>query len=471
LIPSLRTGRRAGLGGCLAALLCLPVPAAWYPLGPFGGSASIVVADPHSPGTFLAATSNALLFRTSNAGDSWTPVAFPFQLQANLNALVIDPQMRGVYLAGFSSALPAYSGLLRTTDAGATWHQIPDLRGQQVRALVFKRLNSKLVAAGTDDGAFLSHDGGLTWNRVSPADNPQLRPVVSVAFDPKNGSMLYAGTPHLPWLTSDGGASWRSIPAGMIDDSDIFSIQVDRNRPDRIFAAACSGIYRSLNRGVAWKALAGPKDVSSRTYTVVQDPQYENVWFAGTANGVLGSRDSGESWQLLASVPARSIAFDPRRLGRILIATEEDGILRSEDSGRTWKPANHGFCNRPLASRPATPEPVVTLGGRLLRGTEAGLRVSNDRGATWQVARGELESDSIQALNRHPRRPAQVFASKFGGVYTSSDGGQSWRRISPASWPIHSVRQMAVQSGSPDRLLVLTQQQGVWVLELEPPRP
>jgi photosystem II stability/assembly factor-like uncharacterized protein len=295
--------------------------------------------------------------------------------------------------------------------------------------------------------------------------------VVSVAFDPKSGSIVYAGTPHLPWMTLDGGASWRSIPAGMLDDSDIFSIQVDRNRPDRIFAAACSGIYRSLNRGAAWKPLPGPKNASSRTYTVAQDPQHENVWFAGTATGLLGSRNGGDSWLTLGIFAARSIAFDPGRLGRILVATDEDGIMRSDDSGKTWRPANHGFCNRPLTSLPAPQEPVVTQGGRLLRATDAGLRVSDDRGATWRVVRGEFESDSIQALSRHPRRPAQVFASKFGAVYASSDGGQSWQRISPASWPIHSVRQLAIQSGSPDRLLILTQEQGVWVLELESRRP
>jgi photosystem II stability/assembly factor-like uncharacterized protein len=467
LIASSRTAWHAGLGGVLGVLLCLPVSAAWYPLGPFGGSASIVVADPHSPATFLAATANALLFRTTNAGDSWTPLAFPPQLQANLNTLVIHPQVRGVYLAGLSSDLPAYSGILRTDDAGATWRQVPDLRGQRVRAIAFKRLNSKLVAAGTDSGVFLSQGGGTTWKRVSPQENRQLQPVVSIAFDPKSGSTLYAGTPHLPWMTSDGAASWRSIPTGMHDDSDIFSIEVDRNRPERVFAGACSGIYRSLNRGGAWKALPSPKRSSSRTYFIAQDPQYESVWFAGTANGILVSRDSGNRWQILGPFAARSIAFDPGRLGRVLIATETDGILRSENSGRTWSKVNKGFCNRPADAPIGPREPVVTQGGRLLRPTAMGLQASDDRGATWQAVRGELESDSIQALSRHPQRPTVVFASKFGTVYASGDAGRSWRRISPPSWPIHSVRHLAVVPGAPDRLLILTPQQGAWVLELE----
>ncbi len=38
------------------------------------------------------------------------------------------------------------------------------------------------MAAGLRDGVHLSRDGGATWKLVSPADNIELQPVVSVAF-------------------------------------------------------------------------------------------------------------------------------------------------------------------------------------------------------------------------------------------------------------------------------------------------
>ena len=151
------------------------------------------------------------------------------------------------------------------------------------------------------------------------------------------------GTPHLPWKTVDGGASWQSIHLGMIDDSDIFSIVVDRNRPQRVFAGACSGIYRSLNGGAKWAKLPQSKDASYRTYTLAQDPQYENVLFAGTTHGMIKSPDGGATWQRIAPYATSSIAFDMSRLGRIYIATDEAGIMRSDDNGETWQPANRGF--------------------------------------------------------------------------------------------------------------------------------
>jgi photosystem II stability/assembly factor-like uncharacterized protein len=559
--------------------------AGWTPLGPFGGSASVVAADPNSPKTFIAGTRNGLLFRTTDAGDSWTEIGFPAQMSAMLNTLVVDPQTRGVYMAGMSSSLPQYSGILRSTDGGETWQQLPELRGHQVFAIAFKRANALLAAAGTESGVYLSEDGGATWAPASTSDE-QPQPAVSVAFDPRDSATVYAGTPHLPWKTRDAGASWHSIHVGMLDDSDVFSIQPDRNHPLRVFASACSGIYRSMNGGASWTKLMEAKDASYRTYVITQDPQYENRWFAGTTSGIVRSLDGGTTWVRLAPFATYSIAFDPGKLGRILIATNEAGILRSEDSGKTWKPANYGFCNQRLSALwtkehavyaasaggvakpgvfklsedldeweqlPTGPEgqpeltsvaappwapglilatspdgPIVSendgmdwqsslaelegirafealdmpwiaalgpsgvlisrdaktwvrrspAGGEvlgiaataartLLAATSSGLRISDDLGATWRPVRGEMAEDTVQAICRHPSKRSEIFAAKYGAIYLSPDAGRTWRRISPPNWPIHSVKRMTVLPGAPDRLFVLTPQQGVWELPLD----
>ena len=75
------------------------------------------------------------------------------------------------------------------------------------------------------------------------------KPHDSLATDPRNPQVIYAGTYHLPWKTIDGGRHWLPIHDGMIDDSDVMSISVDRANPRRLYASACSGIYRSDNAG------------------------------------------------------------------------------------------------------------------------------------------------------------------------------------------------------------------------------
>src|SRR5258707_1256364 len=154
-----------------------------------------------------------------------------------------------------------------------------------VWSLALWTVNPDVIAAGTADGVYLSKDRGATWKHISPPGDRELRPVVSLAFHPKNADTLYAGTTHLPWKTADGGATWKSIHTGMIDDSDVFSIQVDALKPERVFASACSGVYGSLDGAGHWKKLETPTG-AFRTYFVALDPRRTDVVFAGTSSGL-----------------------------------------------------------------------------------------------------------------------------------------------------------------------------------------
>jgi photosystem II stability/assembly factor-like uncharacterized protein len=231
------------------------------PIGPFGGSAAFVQVDPQQPETVLAATDNALLFRSTNGGESWTGLSFPASLRATLHALVVSPNT-GVYLVGLSHDSRAYSGVFRSSDQGRTWSRMTALGSRDVWSVAVFQIDSRVIAAGTAEGVFLTRDGGEHWSRISPESNHVLRPVVSLAFDPLDWRMIYAGTPHLPWRTVNGGASWKPASSGMQDDSDVFSIQVAE--PLRhVFASACSGIYRSLDRGDRRTKLRGADCVLS----------------------------------------------------------------------------------------------------------------------------------------------------------------------------------------------------------------
>jgi photosystem II stability/assembly factor-like uncharacterized protein len=542
---------------------------------------------------------NALLFESQDGGESWSPLVFPGALRAALHAFVIDPQRPEVYMAGLASESPDFAGVLRTEDGGATWRQVAQLRGRQVRALAVWRGNSQVVAAGADTGVYLSRDGGTTWSHISAPDNDHLQPIVSLAFDPKSSDTIYAGTPHLPWKTTDGGSTWRPAHKGFQDDSDILSLAVDRNRSQRLFAAACSGVYRSLNGGDTWIRLSTAGNL--RTYAIVQDPQYENAWFAATSSGLFRSPDGGASWQKLTRLAPRSVAFEWSRLGRLFIASEA-GIRRSDDNGKTWRDANLGLSNLRLsplmlfdgtlyttilspskkarvfrlapggsgleevagdhvppaftsaaeaakqdgwptgflpvpwapdtfvassdsglflsrdsgkrwerADHPPVPDPIRSVTAlhppwmaavtaqdllwstdgsswttsnsaiplrrvygvapaarqTVMVATSEGLRISEDQGASWRPLSGELGQNTIQAILRHPTRPSVWFASRYGVIYRSSDTLHAWKRISPDSWPVSSVTQFAVTPDAPDRLIVLTPQQGLFELRLE----
>lgn len=326
----------------------------------------VVRADPHHQGTLLAGTATALLYRSRDGANSWTRLPFPAELRSTLHAVMIDPIRTNVYFVAVTSETPRCAGLYRSADEGVTWEQIQDLRQKQVWSLASWTADSSVIAAGTEEGVFLTRDGGENWTHISPPGYSGPQPVVSLAFDPAHRNILYAGTPHLAWKTTDGGASWHSLRKGMRDDSDIFSIDVDGSRPRRLFAGACSGIYRSLDGGNTWASLERFVGAQFRTYVVTHAPHTVSGLFAGTNDGLLLSPDGGMTWRTLSRRSVRSVAFDPVDPRRIFVATDE-GILRSEDGGSHFKEANQGLYGWPsaFAVEPASGQPASSIGANI----------------------------------------------------------------------------------------------------------
>jgi photosystem II stability/assembly factor-like uncharacterized protein len=293
---------------------------------------TIVAADPQHKGTLLAGTSAAALFRSQDWADSWTRLPFPAELRSTLHAVVIDPTRANVYLVAVTSENAEYAGVYRSIDAGASWERLPALSRKQVWSLAYWPTDGNVIAAGTQDGVFLTRDGGERWVQISSSDSAGPKPVVSLAFDPAHPSILYAGTPHLSWKTTNGGATWRALRRGMEEDSDIFSIAVDKTRPGRLFAGACSGLYRSLDGGNSWTSLERAVGAQFRTYVVAGQPRSANVFLVGTNAGIFQSLDAGATWRKISAPATHSITFDVSNPRRVIVATDQ-GILRSDDGG------------------------------------------------------------------------------------------------------------------------------------------
>ena len=407
----------------LLALTPAIASAEWRPTGPFGGDAEIVRVVPKSRGFVVAGAHNGLLFTSSNGGASWTNIPFEGALTGTLHALEIDPRYTGTWYAGMEGDHPWTSGVYKTVDGGQSWKLLPGIKGKAVWSLALWPGKPDVIAAGTEDGVYQSLDGGAAWALISAPGNEEFRPVVSLAFDPSNREIIYAGTTHLPWRTGNGGASWESIHTGMIDDSDVFSIQVDAHQPDSVYASACSGLYRSSDSAGHWNKLPTPKG-AFRTWFVALDPRHNGVVFAGTTEGLLRSEDGGKIFRVVTSEAVRSIAFDPAVAERIFFASTSGGLMLSTDGGRTLRRSNVGFTNRSFTG--LTGAHGVLYASSVFEPGSGGVYRTDNLGLRWEHTGGDGEGREIRVMTAVPDHPGELFAAGYHGLLKSKDGGKSW---------------------------------------------
>ena len=318
-------------------------------------------------------------------------------------------------------------GLYESNDAGTQWAAVKGLERYGVRALTFAASQKTRFLAGTQNGVMMSDDAGKTWARISDPNNSEMAQVTAVAVDTKDPNIMYAGTSHLPWKSMDGGKTWTSIHAGMIDDSDVFSIYVDPANPASILASACSGIYASPDRGDLWRKLSGIPNTSRRTHIIREDPLTASTIYAGTTMGLFKSVSSGATWKTLIGTQVNWLAFDPVKSQGIYLALDIEGLGKSENGGETIKPVNNGFVDRVIGA-------VTTAGKRMVaietqEGETTGVFTSFDRGETWTEMKTSksLSGVHLKAIAGIAEDEKTLLAATPNQMYKSLDGGVTWK--------------------------------------------
>lgn len=403
-------------------------PQHWIAAGPWGGGATAVAVNPSISRMLLAGGRNSLVYRSLDGGETWDRLAFPRHFLGKVTALLFDASDPKHYLVGIDANGSPFSGLWITHDEGRTWTEQAELAGAPVYALTAWAGDPSVLAAGTAQGVWLSDDRGTKWRRISKPWLHEMRVVTAVAFSPADRKSIYAGTPHLPWKTSDEGESWQSIHEGMIDDSDVFSIYIDPQKPDRVLLSACSGIYRTDTGGAPWTKFKGIPPTLRRTHAVHIDAAHPDVIYAGTTLGLLKSTD-GLTFKLMNDLAILGMAFDPKIASRFYIAAEASGLWKTEDGGKTLRRIGAGFTTRRVGQ-------IVRAGSRLYLttlqdGDAGGLFLSDDRGSTWKLVAdaGLLDGQHFQFLAAHPSNPNLLIVGNTDRLRRTLDAGKTWKDI------------------------------------------
>ncbi len=384
-----------------------------------------LVADPRDPQVVYLGTANGMLYRSEDGGRRWRRPEPGFPARGmSLDDLAVDPQ--GNLYAGYWEVHGPGGGVARSTDGGATFSLLEGIAGQGVRALALAPSDPSVLVAGTREGIVRSKDAGRTWSRISPEADGEIRNVDSVAIDPVDPETIYAGTWHLPWKTTDGGKTWRPTHAGMIDDSDVMTLTLDRRSPRIVYATACSGIYRSVDGAERWTKVRGIPGSSRRTRAFAQHAVRPDTFYAGTTEGLWATDDSGASWRLLTEKQLVVNAVLALPDGTLLLGTDGVGVLRSGDGGRAWSASNDGFSERFVSRLLFDP-----AGGRLLAGIlgdrqYGGVLEARRPEGPWTRVGDGIEGREVFAL---ALAGGEVLAGTDDGLFLSVSHGGLWRRL------------------------------------------
>jgi photosystem II stability/assembly factor-like uncharacterized protein len=292
-------------------------------------------------------------------------------------------------------------GILRTEDAGHTWHASNfGLRSFEVTALAW--LDADHVLAGTANGIFRSPNGGRAWRAVDETEGMSIAAVVALP----DGSALATSDDGRLLRSSDTSAQWSilevDLPAGIVPTA------LCASGPFLLLGTINSGIHRSVDGGWTWSQAADDAIFALATS--------QNALYAGTGTGLMISLDGGTSWEELPPTPLHDLRRIHIVQGRVLVSGRYSITLRYDPAG-SWEPLTGAPL--PLAAMVVDPQ------GRLFASGPDGLFVSDDAGDHWYpVLTGEQGHLGLVTFGHNGMGWAASADSTR--LLRTSDGGLNW---------------------------------------------
>jgi photosystem II stability/assembly factor-like uncharacterized protein len=301
-----------------------------------------------------------------------------------------------------------------------------------------------------------------TWVPLRPLPGQGRSAIFALAVDPANNQVVVAANSQgALFRTADGAGAWTQVQSTR---SSVNTVNFDPYTSGLVLAGTRSGGLYSRDGGATWSTAAGLDGRDVRVFGFAL-----NVLAAGTDRGVYMSSD-GRQWTASAlsnrSIGALAVEaiHDPVRLVAGADAQASGGTLplfQTLDGGATWKQFNppiSGTMTTRLASGPLPPVGNVRP---LLVGTNTGLFLSTDNGASFSPLSGggllpTTDYTQVVFITSHFDRfytASDGGGSRSGGLWRTKDSGQTFASLQP---PQPSVTALAVSNDEQPTLYVAT---------------
>jgi photosystem II stability/assembly factor-like uncharacterized protein len=415
---------------CIAAMLCIGAA----PSNPFadlkfrnvgpqvsGGRLGAVAGTDADSSLYYAGAAGGGVWKTTNAGQSWTPV-FDKEPAQSIGAIAIDPSNVNVVWVGTGEGAPRNDviqgdGVYRTMNGGKTWQRMLPLQNALTARILIDPRDSNTVLVGVlgdpfadnvDRGIYRTTDGGKTWKKtlyVSPRTG-----VADMDATAKAPGVVYAGMwdyRRTGWSSNSGG------PNG--------------------------GLYKSTDFGATWQRLRGhglPTGETGRIGVAIapSNPQRVYALIESKQGLIWRSDDGGANWQMISKntlIDERPFYYthvfvDPTNQDHVWTLSVHVAV--SDNGGKTWRIGArgvHGDNHGMWISRDAK---------RIIEANDGGPSFSFDNGATWAMPHN-LPIAQLYHVGFDRERPYHLCAPlQDNGVWCAPNDGLTGRGISASQW-------------------------------------
>jgi hypothetical protein len=342
------------------------------------------------------------------------------------------------------------------------YNSSPQLDAGRVTSVAPSSAGGPLVIGTASGGVWRSTFG--VWAPLT--DNECALTTGAVTVDPVDPYVIYAGTGEYNQnsngcgllRSTDGGSSWTALGASTFRFTNGGSAAFSRILVDRptngsvnttvLLAGTNVAVYRSPDGGASWSTV-----LTGATAGLVVHPTRAGVVFAGNNDnsnsahrGVYRSSNGGVTWSLASALPG----VDLSAIGRIelaassaapdllyaLVANRSNskllGLYVWNDASLTWSSRSasgvytgdgrgdfgaQGTYDLAIAVDPRDEKRVYVAGIRAYRST--------DGGETFRPMGMEIHCD-WHTIVVDPRNPDILYAGTDGGVFVSTDAGDTW---------------------------------------------
>ena len=343
-------------------LFSLP-PSNWQPIGPMQnaqpnstmarGRVNIVHVDPNNPNTIYFGTPAGGIWKSTNNGTTWVPLADELP-QIGVSGIAVDySNSNTIYIStGDKDATDTYSiGVMKSTDGGTTWNTTGLSFSNTFTTagdIVIHPTDNQILWCATSAGLYRTTNAGTNWTMVQSGDFSQ----GSIRLKPGTPSTVYAVSNNKFYRSTDSGATFTNIVSLLPASSGRMLLDVTPANPEYVYVlsatigSAFQGIYRSTNGGTTWVKRSNATDIFESTQAwydlaFAASPTNAEQVFTGCLN-VWRSNNGGTSSTKLNNWSTYNSSFTHADIhylgyhGTKLYCGSDGGIYDSDTNGAVF---------------------------------------------------------------------------------------------------------------------------------------